>query len=97
MERTRPFVSFGTGHPRAVTLLTGIVTLCLALLAGLPSIWPDALPFLHPLEVDTDPENMLPQDEAVRVFHNRMKRDLSIRDMVVVGITLKRSFRWLHH
>lgn len=61
-------------------------TLILALLAGLPSIWPDAFPFLTPLKVDTDPENMLPEDEPVRVFHNRMKREMSLYDMVVLGV-----------
>ena len=54
--------------------------------AGRPSIWPEAFPFLTPLKVDTDPENMLPEDEPVRVFHNRMKREMALSDMVVLGV-----------
>jgi hypothetical protein len=66
--------------------VTALITLVLALLAALPSIWPQAFAPLAALEVDTDPENMLSKDEAVRVFHNRMKRAFSIYDMVVVGV-----------
>ncbi|MCD6365131.1 MAG: MMPL family transporter [Planctomycetes bacterium] len=36
--------------------------------------------------MDTDPENMLSADEPVRVFHRRMKKALSLYDMVVVGV-----------
>ena len=86
MARPHSFVRFSVSHPRNVVTLTGIIALLIVLLAGLPSIWPGAFPSLHALKVDTDPENMLPQDEAVRIFHNRMKKELSIHDMVVVGI-----------
>ncbi len=74
---------------RRYKTVTGImlaVTLIIALGAALPSIWPGMLPQLHSVEVDTDPENMLSQDEAVRVFHKQMKRELSLYDMIVVGI-----------
>ncbi|UCD59047.1 MAG: MMPL family transporter, partial [Candidatus Hydrogenedentota bacterium] len=54
--------------------------------AALPSIWPETFRALHPVKVDTDPENMLPKDEPVRVFHNQMKRELSLHDMIVVGV-----------
>lgn len=50
------------------------------------SLWPQVFSYLHPLRVDTDPENMLPASEEVRVFHNQMKRELSIRDMIIVGV-----------
>ncbi len=62
------------------------VTGILGVLAGLPSIWPDALPALHGVQVDTDPENMLSADEPVRVFHNEMRRALGLYDMVVLGV-----------
>ena len=36
--------------------------------------------------VDTDPENMLGEDEAVRVFHNQTKKQFALNDIVVVGV-----------
>lgn len=72
--------------PRAITRAATVLTLCLALLATLPSLWPNTFSPLHPLHVDTDPENMLSEDEAVRVFHNRMKQELSLHDMLVIGV-----------
>ncbi len=36
--------------------------------------------------VDTDPENMLPADEQVRVFHNNVKDVFGLHDILVVGI-----------
>jgi predicted RND superfamily exporter protein len=38
------------------------------------------------IAVDTDPENMLPADQGARVLHNRVKRDFSLYDMIVVGV-----------
>lgn len=79
-------VRFSTRHPKGTTALMLATTLILGALAALPSLWPKAFPMLHPVEVDTDPENMLPAEEGVRVFHNRMKSDLLLHDMVVLGI-----------
>lgn len=79
-------VSFAVKRPKTITWLMAIITLVLALLAGLPSIWPEAFPFLAVLKVDTDPENMLPANEPVRLFHNRMKEEMAIHDMVVLGV-----------
>ncbi|MFQ6036247.1 MAG: RND family transporter, partial [Sedimentisphaerales bacterium] len=36
--------------------------------------------------VDTEPENMLAEDEPVRVFHNQTKKDFVLSDMVVLGV-----------
>ena len=36
--------------------------------------------------IDTDPENMLPQDQAERVFHNEVKEDFTLYDLIVVGV-----------
>jgi predicted RND superfamily exporter protein len=63
-----------------------LVSLCLALVTGLPTIWPKTFSALNPLKVDTDPENMLPADEPVRVFHDEMKEEMSLYDMVVLGV-----------
>ena len=79
-------VRFSTNHPRVVAGGMLAVTLILAVLAALPSIWPETFPMLSPVAVDTDPENMLGKDEAARVFHNDMKRVFSLNDIVVVGV-----------
>ena len=73
-------------HPKVVTWIIAAATVAVALAAALPSIFPGAFGFLHGITVDTDPENMLASDEPVRVFHNAMKKKLSLHDMVVVGV-----------
>ncbi len=72
--------------PRLVTWLMLVSTAVLVALATVPSLWPAAFPALNPLVVDTDPENMLAADEPVRVFHNRMKAEFALNDIVVLGI-----------
>ncbi len=68
--------------PRLVTWLMVVSTAALVALAALPSLWPAAFPALNPLVIDTDPENMLADDEPVRVFHNRMKAEVAVpRDL----------------
>lgn len=86
MQVGERIVRFSVSHPVAVTAAMVITTLVLVLLAVLPSVWPEAFPVLQPVKVDTDPENMLSDTEAVRVFHNRMKRVLDLHDMVVLGV-----------
>ncbi|MFC1703757.1 RND family transporter [Candidatus Omnitrophota bacterium] len=38
------------------------------------------------ITVDTDPENMLSENEFVRVFHHEVKKEFALYDFVVVGI-----------
>ncbi|HEY5666995.1 MAG TPA: MMPL family transporter, partial [Gammaproteobacteria bacterium] len=38
------------------------------------------------LDVDTDPENMLPADQSDRVFHNEVERRFGLHDAIVVGV-----------
>lgn len=38
------------------------------------------------IKIDTDPENMLSEDEVVRVFHNQIKKEFSLYDMIVLGV-----------
>ncbi|MBS3733149.1 MAG: MMPL family transporter, partial [Desulfobacterales bacterium] len=78
--------AFAVDHPRLIAAVIVGITLILVVLAGLPSLWPHRFAPLHSLTIDTDPENMLPEDEAVRVFHDRMKELMSLNDMIVVGI-----------
>jgi len=79
-------VDFSVNRPKWIVAIVVSVTVILAMASGLPSIWPRTFSSLHSLEVDTDPENMLPQDEPVRVFHHDMKQALGLHDMVVLGV-----------
>lgn len=36
--------------------------------------------------IDTDPENMLREDEPIRVFHNQVKQDFGIKELIVLGV-----------
>ncbi|MCA1810303.1 MAG: MMPL family transporter, partial [Lentisphaerae bacterium] len=38
------------------------------------------------VKFDNDPENMLAEDEYIRVFHNSVKRQYALYDFVIVGI-----------
>ena len=38
------------------------------------------------IKVDTDPENMLSEDEFVRVFHHEVQKEFAIYDFIVLGI-----------
>ena len=73
MTAGRTVVGLSLDHPKLVTGLMIAVTLVLAALIPM-------------VKVDTDPENMLSETEAVRVFHNEMKREFTLYDMVVLGI-----------
>jgi len=42
------------------------------------------------VKFDNDPENMLAEDEAIRVFHNAVKSKYSLYDFVIVGIVNER-------
>ncbi len=79
-------IRYSLDHPKAIMAWVVILTVLLAAGAALPSLWPRAFPFLNAVKVDTDPENMLSKDEAVRVFHNHMKKLFTLYDIVVVGI-----------
>ena len=46
------------------------------------------IPFLT---IDTDPENMLSTDDPARLFHNRVKEQFNLRDMLVVGMVANHS------
>ena len=43
------------------------------------------------IAIDTDPENMLPEDQSARVFHNEVKADFTLYDMIVVGVVNERD------
>ena len=60
-------------HPKWVIAVTVLITIALGL----------QMPKIH---IDTDPENMLPADEAVRVYHENVKETFGLHDILVVGI-----------
>jgi predicted RND superfamily exporter protein len=66
-------IQFSINRPKIVTTGMVIVTLLLGLL-------------MIKAQVDTDPENMLSEKDPARVFHNQMKEEFSLNDVVVLGI-----------
>jgi len=86
MNLKQQIADFSTRRYKAITVVLVMLTVAVMLLAAVPSIWPKAFTAFNSITIDTDPENMLPADEPVRVFHNQMKKELSLYDMVVVGI-----------
>ena len=65
--------NFSVKHPWLIAGAITIVTVLLAL--QFPKV-----------EFDNDPENMLDEDEYIRVFHNQVKEKYSLYDFVIVGI-----------
>ena len=76
----------GIRHPRTTIAASAFLTVVLLLGALLPSVWPEKFAMLHPVRVDTDPENMLADDEPVRVFHRDKKDEFALHDQIVVGV-----------
>lgn len=66
-------VEFSINRPKVVVLLTAVLTLLLVV--QFPRI-----------KIDTDPENMLPSDAPVRVFHHETKKEFGLYDFIVLGI-----------
>jgi predicted RND superfamily exporter protein len=60
-------------RPRTIYLFALLLTVVLGL--QIPRI-----------QVDTDPENMLPAEQADRVFHNDVKAEMALHDAIVVGL-----------
>jgi len=86
-ESVNPLVLFAINHPKMITRIMTVITLVLITTAALPNFFPKELHFLNTLQVDTDPENMLSPDEEARVYNAQMKKEFSLSDIVVVGIT----------
>ncbi len=73
MDFKRKVVEFSLDHYKLVTWVMVIFTLICAA-------------FIPLIKVDTDPQNMLSEDETVRIFHDQTKRDFVLNDIVVVGV-----------
>ncbi|MBQ0720194.1 MAG: MMPL family transporter [Gammaproteobacteria bacterium] len=66
-------INFAFHHPKRVFQLMLLAVIVFG--AMLPKII-----------IDTDPENMLPSDQADRVFHEEVKKKFGINDLIVVGM-----------
>ncbi len=66
-------VEFALKRPKTVIVLVVLITIVFA--SQFPRV-----------KIDTDPENMLSPEEPVRVFHNKVKKEFGINEMIVLGI-----------
>ena len=78
MDLKQRITEYSLKHYKLVTIVMVVFTLALGALMPL-------------IKVDTDPENMLSEDEPVRVFHNQTKKDFTLSDIVVVGVVNKKD------
>ncbi len=70
-------IHLSLAYPKTLMLLAGL------LFVGLGSQIPR-------ISIDTDPENMLPADQAERLFHKKVKADFALYDLIVVGVVNER-------
>lgn len=70
---TNKVINYAVNKPKSVMALLIMATVI-------------AIFFLPRIAIDTDPENMLSHSEPVRVFHDNMKKQFSLYDIIVLGI-----------
>ena len=73
MSHGNKAIRFSINHPMTITIVMVMITIVLGALISM-------------VRVDTDPENMLAENEPVRVFHNLTKKEFSLHDVVVLGV-----------
>ena len=73
MKLGSSLIQFSIKKPKLVIAIMVLATL---ILGGMISM----------VRVDTDPENMLSEHEAVRIFHNQVKKEFALHDVVVLGV-----------
>ncbi len=66
-------IHFALRRPKFIFAITGAITLV-------------AIAMFLRVKIDTDPENMLPENEFARVFHKEVKSEFSLYDYVVLGV-----------
>jgi len=66
-------VTFGLKKPKLTFLMVGLAVL-FSLIAFVRT------------RIDTDPENMLPENEFVRVFNRQVKKEFAIYDYIILGV-----------
>ena len=82
----RAITQISLDHPKSVIGIMLTLTLGLATLALLPTVWPDAFPGLSGVTVDVDPENMLSPQEEVRQRHHEVRERFNLHDGMVLGV-----------
>ncbi len=78
--------TYASQNPKRWFSIAGLISTLFLVLVALPTLAPASFPFLNALHIDTDPENMLSETEPVRLFHNAMKQEFGLYDMIVVGV-----------
>lgn len=73
MKLGSTLIQFSIKKPKLVIAIMVLATLILGAMISM-------------VRVDTDPENMLSEHEAVRIFHNQVKKEFSLHDVVVLGV-----------
>ncbi len=66
-------VAFALKKPKLIFFITSLLVLA-------------SLAAFFRVKVDTDPENMLPANEFVRVFNHEVKKEFTIYDYIVLGV-----------
>ncbi len=77
------FLYWALKRPKVVFWAIAVMTLITAAL-------------ISQIQIDTDPENMLPENQSDRVFHNQIKQKFQLHDMIVVGMVNKKGV-FNHH
>uniref|UniRef100_UPI004056064F efflux RND transporter permease subunit n=1 Tax=Candidatus Electrothrix sp. TaxID=2170559 RepID=UPI004056064F len=73
MKLSTRVIQLSLHKPKIVTAIMVVLTLIIGA-------------FIVKVHVDTDPENMLSEDEPVRVFHDQTKKEFGLYDVVVLGV-----------
>jgi predicted RND superfamily exporter protein len=78
MKVSSKIIQLSINKPKLVTSVMVVATFLLGSLLSM-------------VQVDTDPENMLNEQEPVRVFHHLTKKDFNLYDVVVLGIVNEKN------
>ncbi len=73
MKLSQRMIVASIRHPKAIVWSMVLLTIVLGVL-------------MVRVRVDTDPENMLSEKEAVRIFHHQVKKEFSLHDIIVLGV-----------
>jgi hypothetical protein len=84
LEKIKHISNWSIANPKKAIGLNIATAFALLLLVLIPIIFPSSN--LSRLKIDTDPENMLSKSEPVRMFHNQMKKEFNLYDIIVLGI-----------
>ena len=78
MKPANRIIQLSLQKPKLVTAIMVLFTLLLGTL-------------IVRVHVDTDPENMLSEDEFVRIFHDQTKKEFNLYDVVVLGVVNEKN------